>query len=133
MNQRKLTAEEQAELDALNANVEKALSDRKKWLDAKMHETSSIKPGDIIYDLTTGDALGEVFELYRTANSELYDTSYRCEYKYREYYHRNCIGTTSMGLKTVGTRDDLIKSYERRVETYKIMAERLKADSKEII
>jgi len=65
MTQRPLTAEEQQALETLNAAVDTAIATRKAWLDAKMHEVSSVKVGDRLYHLHTGREVGKVTKLYR--------------------------------------------------------------------
>jgi len=67
--------------------VTTAIENRRRWLDAKMHETSVLKPGDGIYDLDTGSRVGTVTRLYR-ANAKqhngIYDTSLSCSYEYEK-------------------------------------------------
>lgn len=105
--QRALNDDEQRELDALNAAVTAAVEARRDWLDAKMHETSRLQPGDDIYDTDSGRKLGRVSELYRyqTGRNDLLDTGHYCDYQYET--GRLSFDNTSrqVGL-SYGTRED---------------------------
>lgn len=113
MNQRRLTDNERAELDALNESVSAAIQIRREWLDAKMHETSQLQPGDAIYDLATGRQLGIVRRLYRyhADGNQLYDDSPSCSYEYGT--GNNCYDNTSRqpGL-SFGTREEALQRAE---------------------
>lgn len=113
--QRRLTDDEQQELDELNAAVTAALTARRDWLDAKMHETSTLQVGDDIYDINAGMKLGTVSRLYRYQSDNydgVYDTSVSCDYRYET--HPRCFDNTSrqIGL-SYGTRDDAVQHADR--------------------
>lgn len=113
MTQRKLTEAEKLEIDALNQAVTDAIEKRKKWLDAKMVETSRLKVGDDIYDIESGDKIGIVSGLYRYDDEEnpLYDTSYRCDYEYE--VRKNCFDNTSSQIGLLyGTKEDAARYHE---------------------
>ena len=83
--QRELTNAESQELAELNAAVNEALKRRRSWLDDKMLECSSIKPGDPLYDFKSGRFLGRVTKLYRRRRNYeegVLDTSHYCHYEY---------------------------------------------------
>ena len=85
MHQRELTEAESLELAGLNAAVTEALKRRRLWLDNKMLECSSIKPGDPLYDFKSGQFLGRVTKLYRSwrnLDEGVLDTSHYCHYEY---------------------------------------------------
>lgn len=52
-------------LAELNKAVDDAVAERTKWLDDQMVLKSKFKPGDEIYDLSTGKRLGIMHEPYR--------------------------------------------------------------------
>ena len=86
MNQR-LTPDEQAELDQLNAAVTAAIARRRSWLDEKMAEKSDLQVGDPIYHLESGRRLGTVSRLYRywrDSDGGMRDRSLSIEYEYEE-------------------------------------------------
>lgn len=113
--QRPLTEDEKGELAGLTAAVSAAIEARRDWLDAKMHETSSLQVGDDIYDVRSGRRLGAVSKLYRywRGRDDLLDKSACCDYEYRE--RGNCFGNTSSqtGL-SFGTREEAARWAETR-------------------
>ncbi len=122
MNQRPLTKDEEAELAVLNAAVTAAIDARRKWLDAKMVECSSLKVGDDIYDLNSGQRLGRISRLYRywqDCDEGVRDDSPHCHYEFET--SRNCFDNTSRhgGTLSFGTREDAAKRAE-------MMAQRLR-------
>ena len=113
--QRRLTTEEQAELDALNAAIKTAIETRRAWLDAKMAEISRLKVGDEIFDLDTGRSLGKVTRPYRfwAGRDDLLDDSVSCNYEYET--SRGNIDNTSrqIGLR-YGTAEDAREEIARK-------------------
>ncbi|MFA4084314.1 hypothetical protein ONA92_21690 [Mycobacteroides salmoniphilum] len=115
--QRPLNADEESELEALNASVQAAIDARREWLDAKMLETSKLKVGDDIYDVETGVKLGTVSRLYRyhSGRNDLYDTHVECDYEYES--RPGCFGnsSTQVGRVVFGTHEDAVRDAESRV------------------
>jgi hypothetical protein len=112
MTQRLLTEDEQSELDTLNASVKEAIEKRRAWLDVKMVETSDLKVGDDIYNISKGIKVGVVTSLYRYWNNrnDLLDNNYRCSYEYRT--SPNSIDNTSRQFDRFGTKDEALKNAE---------------------
>jgi hypothetical protein len=105
---RSLTQAEDAELAGLNAEVKAAIERRRAWLDAKMHELSTLKVGDGIYDIATGSRLGTVSALYRywrDRDSGVRDTYLSCEYEYERAPHV-FHNTSSQSGRLFGTKED---------------------------
>jgi len=106
-----LTREDRMQLNKLNDEVDQSIANRTKWLDSKMPLYAKVQVGDVIYNLGTGEALGEVSELYRyQANqNKLFDTSLSINYSFKVPHLDNCFDNTSrMGYISVGTKNDLI-------------------------
>lgn len=119
--QRSLTDEERAELNKLNAAVHRALEARRKWLDAKMVETSRLQVGDDIYDIGRGVKLGTVTRLYRVwRNREggVRDNSHYCDYEYTTGALTRDNTSRQPELR-FGTQDDAISEASRRLEALK--------------
>lgn len=116
-NQRPLTDDEKAELDALNEAVTNAIETRSRWLDAKMVETSCLQVGDGIYDLDTGSRVGTVTRLYRVSaknHNGIYDTSVSCYYEY-EKAPRSFDNTSRQTGRRLGPKPALV---ERLLNTF---------------
>ena len=114
--QRRLTDDEQRELDGLNTAVADAINARRIWLDMKMHETSSLKVGDDIYDLDTGQKLGTISELYRywrDRDEGVRDHSHSCDYQY-ETLGGWFDNTSRQTGRRFGTKDDALARVETR-------------------
>lgn len=115
--QRDLTDEERSELNELTAAIESAIAARTRWLDDKMHETSTLQVGDDIYDVDKGYKLGIVTQLYRyTGNdNQLNDRSPWCDYRYET--SPGCIDNTSRQLgRSFGTKEDALRRAEAHAE-----------------
>ena len=114
--QRSLTDAERKELDALTGAVTAAIDARRAWLDKKMLECSSIKPGDAIFDLESGRQLGVVSKLYRywrDRDEGVRDTDPHCDYEFET--QTNCFDNTSRQLGLlVGTREQAAALAEAR-------------------
>ena len=54
-----------AELAELQAKLDAALAARTKWMDDHMADFAVVPVGEDLYDLSTGNRLGRVTELYR--------------------------------------------------------------------
>lgn len=110
MSQRNLTEEEEFQLFTLNELVAQAIAARTKWLDAKMVECSSLKVGDDIYDLRTGQKVGTVCRVYRywAHYGELYDTCPYWDYDYEIDQHPQCFDNTprQSGGHFFGTKEE---------------------------
>lgn len=107
MNNRPLTESEKSELDILNKAVDDSVMRRKLWLDAKMLEVASLKVGDDIYNIATGQRLGVVSGIYRChEGDQRYDTGVSVNYQY--CVGNNCHDNTSRQFIRVGTKDDAI-------------------------
>lgn len=116
-NQRPLTVDEKAELEALNKSVTDAIEARSRWLDAKMVETSCLQVGDGIYDLDTGSRVGTVTRLYRVSaknHNGIYDTSVSCYYEY-EKAPRSFDNTSRQTGRRLGPKPALV---ERLLNTF---------------
>jgi hypothetical protein len=114
--QRSLSNEEQRELAALNAAVTDAIATRREWLDAKMHETSRLHPGDDIYDVRGGQRLGTIRRLYRYSADQhagVWDTSVSCDYEY-ETRPRSVDNTSRQIGLWFGTRADAARHADIR-------------------
>jgi hypothetical protein len=75
----KISDEDRAKLDELNAAVDSAIRERRDWLDAKMVQYSKFKPGDEVYDYngrfignTSSRCLSEFSLLTREQAAELH-------------------------------------------------------------
>jgi hypothetical protein len=114
MIQRDLTLQEKEELALLNKEVDKALSQRKDWLDKKMVEIATLKPGDEIYDLETHSLLGIVTDVYRYKGNG--DEILICDYLYQIDNHNSIIkvngNTSSKPLGRFGSKKDVEKALE---------------------
>ncbi|OBG32403.1 hypothetical protein [Mycolicibacter heraklionensis] len=113
---RMLTDSEESELASFNAAVAAAIEARRTWLDAKMHECSSLQPGDDIYDLDTGYRIGKVSRLYRywgDRDDGIRDTSIETHYEY-ETSPRGFDNTSRQTTRSFGTREQAIREAERR-------------------
>jgi hypothetical protein len=121
VTQRSLTDVESAELDALTASVTSAIEARRQWLDAKMVECSSIKVGDMLYDLDSGLELGVVSELYRywrDRDDGVRDTSAHCDYRFETSPF--CFDNTSRQPEVrVGTAAQAAASLDARSQRLK--------------
>lgn len=116
-NQRPLTVDEKAELEALNEAVTNAIETRRRWLDEKMVETSVLQVGDGIYDLDTGSRVGTVTRLYRVNaknHNGIYDTSVSCYYEY-EKAPRSFDNTSRQIGRRLGPKPALV---ERLLNTF---------------
>lgn len=110
------------ELQALNDAVKEAHNKRKAWMDDHMQDYCVFKPGDEIYDLTSGRLLGVVSRLYRFhENHPEYDTSMTvdCEYRTDGKPHGTqggCFDNTSRQYLHYGTKEDLIRWRESELQ-----------------
>lgn len=115
--QRRLTEDEQRELDHMTSIVTAAIAARRAWLDAKMHETSRLHVGDEIYDLESGERLGRISSLYRywrDRDEGVRDITASCEYEY-ETSTRLCFDNTSrQPARSFGTLRDAVEYAEAR-------------------
>ncbi|MDX1522822.1 MAG: hypothetical protein R3264_14440 [Anaerolineae bacterium] len=96
MMQRELTEQEKAELEALNQAVTAAIEKRREWLDRKMGEVSTLKVGDPIFNVGTGEFLGTVSRLYRhwrDRDGGIRDVSPAVQYEYQ--VSEGCYDNTS--------------------------------------
>jgi hypothetical protein len=115
--QRQLSVVEQAELEALNDAVNTAIKTRRDWLDAKMVEISTLKPGDDIYDVDKGTKVGVVSKLYRywAGRNDLLDDDPYCSYEYQVSagWFNN---TSSQVGVSFGTQQDALRRAELRAD-----------------
>lgn len=128
MTRKWLDDADKAALKALNDEVEAAVAKRTAWLDLKMLEASSLKPGDDIYDLHSGYKLGVVTQIkrYHRGNAQ-YDTSEDFYYEYEEtrppplpgeFPRCRFLNNTSRDSSTMrmGTRDEAAEAVKRRAQ-----------------
>lgn len=116
MTHRQLTDSERQELDALNDAVTSAIATRRAWLDAKVLECSTIKPGDMLYEVCSGMELGRVSKIkrfWRDRDEGVRDTSPSCFFEYET--SPGSFDNTSRQSLSAGTREQAVEYAERHL------------------
>jgi hypothetical protein len=115
MNKR-VPVELQTELDVLNKSVADAVDARRRWLDEHMQDACELSTGDTLYDVESGQALGQVERLYRYWNgrNDLLDTSLDVHIEYKTRYGLD--NTSREPCRRFGTRAEAIAYAEQRVK-----------------
>lgn len=110
-----------AELEALNANVDRAIAARKAWMDEHMDDYARYHLGEVLVDLDTGQTLGTVTKLYRYFGDRdpRFDTRMEIQYEFtREIgsYGSAMSDNTSRqpGLR-YGTKEEYARDLEWRL------------------
>lgn len=104
------------QLRALNQKVRDAVSARKAWMDSHMEDYAKFKIGDTLVDLSNGEVLGIVTELYRfwgDKQDSTLDDSMEINYEYQEPSGTYDNTSSQPGLK-FGTSEDHARVAERR-------------------
>lgn len=123
-----LSAADEAELHRLNIEVDRAIEQRKAWLDERMHSLSELKIGDPIYDLDLGKRVGVVSRIYRYHRDDpRYDRSLYWDYEF--HTGDNCYDNTSrQPERRFGTAQQaLAVARERMIQIEQLEAEQLEA------
>jgi len=109
---------EDEELKKLNKTVERAIKDRKLWLDKKMVKYAKFKIGDEIFNIQTGECVGIVRRLFRfweDRDEGVRDTSLEIHYEYCT--GGMCYDNTSRQCHVrFGSREDMKKSLQARMD-----------------
>ena len=107
-------------LDKLTAKFAAAWAERKSWMDAHMEDFARFKVGDEIFNLETGERLGEISQLYRYWGSDNRDPQYDTTMDIQYQYHtgNNCFDNTSRRYLPIGTKADLDARQKLRSEVF---------------
>lgn len=113
-----MTPEMEAELTALNKEVEEAMAKRTKWLDDHMAMVAKFQIGDEIYDIKTGRLLGVVTEHYRYHRGDpRFDDSLSINYRYKTEFHGVIDNTFRQMGVWFGTKEDARSYHERKARS----------------
>lgn len=107
-----LSDDHAAELDRLNAAIKQAVQNRTEWLDNHMAEYAKYAIGDPIYDLESGECVGEVCGYYRFHASQKdwrFDDSLSISYNFRKPSEHSCIDNTSSQPYKLGTKAEVVE------------------------
>lgn len=82
-----------AQLAALNSDVDAAHARRRQWMDEHMADYAKYPIGETLFDRRTGHKLGKVVEHYRYhRDNPLYDTSMSIDYRFSNGDNTSCYG-----------------------------------------
>jgi hypothetical protein len=126
-----LTAEESKELATLVAEATAAKDRVLEWLDAKMLEKASVKPGEMLYDLSSKVAVGIVTELYRDPEDRFsFSINYRYHANWDEKTTITYIDNTSRhgGSWKFGSKAQLVARMKRDASINLALAERMESE-----
>lgn len=103
----------EAELKQLNETVDKALADRKQWMDDHMKDFAKYQVGEKLYDMNTGKLLGTITKLYRYwANHDpMLDRSMHIDYIYQTSPNMNDNTSRHGGGLWYGNKEELEKHF----------------------
>ncbi len=121
-----LTEAENEELRALLKARDDAMAAKTAWLDRKMLEHSTLKVGDDMFDLDTGECLGKITKLYRYWSPDAQgrrdnDTSIYCDYEFGRGMNTSCAPG-----RRFGSKEDYIQSLKNRLARIEARKEALK-------
>lgn len=96
-------------LKELNDAVDKAITDRKQWMDDHMKDFAKYQVGEQLYNLDTGELLGTITKLYRyyAHHHPEMDRIMRIDYVYKTSPNTNDNTSRHGGRLWYGNKEEL--------------------------
>lgn len=112
-----MTKTEKEKLQKYIDDIEQAIKAKTEYLDSLMVKYASLKIGEELFDLTTGEKLGNVKRLYRFNGGLDYRYDYSCECNY-EYVtkHGEIKNTSSQPRLIYGSKKEALEMVKNKLD-----------------